>query len=119
MKFRFPVYAALVLLLTAPVTGNSAELTPESIQGKWMFTRILMDGTREMQVNKLTEFLPAGSAIFYDAAGQERSRGTYEVSESAIIYTDDNGEQVWKLVSFGDGKLHVDHKGAEMFFERQ
>ena len=119
MKFRIPVYVALALLLTAPLTGNSAELTSESIQGKWLFTHILMDGTRDMKVNNLTEFLPAGSAIFYDSAGQEQSRGTYEVSENAVIYNDDKGQQVWKLVSFEENKLHVDHKGAEMFFERQ
>ena len=122
LNYRFEKVDAVIgyaHLEWAPLTGSSAELTSESIQGNWMFTHILMDGTREMKVNNLTEFLPAGSAIFYDSAGQERSRGTYEVAENAIVYTDDKGQQVWKLVSFEEIKLHVDHKGAEMFFERQ
>ena len=119
MNFPIPVYLAIALLLTAPITSSSAELTAESIQGKWMYTHILMDGAREMKVTMLTEFLPTGSAVYYDSAGNERGRGTYEVSENGIIYTDKKGEQVWKLVSFENDKLHVDHKGAEMFFERR
>ena len=109
----------LWLMVLTPFAALAGEWTADSLSGKWTFTHILMDGTREMKVNNLTKFLPDGSTIFYDSAGNERSRGTYSVSASAIVYTDDKGEQVWKLVSFGDGKLHVDHRGAEMFFERR
>ena len=119
MKSPISVCAALVLFLTAPTTSWATELTAESLHGKWMFTHILMDGSREMKVNNLTEFLPSGSAVFYDSAGNERGRGSYKVSGNTITYTDNKGKQVWKLVSFEVGKLHVDHRGAEMFFERR
>lgn len=119
MKTPIAICATMALLLTAPVRGWAEELTTESILGKWLFTHILMDKTQEIQVNKLTEFLPNGSAIFYLAPGVERDRGSYEITADAIVYTDKNGKQVWKLVSFTDDELHVDHKGAEMFFVRQ
>jgi len=110
---------AVILFLTTSVPGWTAGLTADSVQGQWLFTHILMDGTREMQVGNRTDFLADGTAVFYDSAGNVRSRGTYRVNNSAIVYTDPKGEQVWKLVSFDKGKLHVDHRGAEMFFERQ
>jgi hypothetical protein len=113
------IWVALVLILSAPFSARAADMTQASIQGKWMFTHILMDGTQEMQVNNPTEFLADGSAVFYDSAGNERSRGTYQVFGDKIVYADAKGKQVWKLVSFEAGKLHVDHRGAEMFFQRR
>ena len=112
-------YAMMAILLSTPLCGWASDLTRQSLQGKWIFTHILMDGSRQMEVNNLTEFSPNGVAIFYDSVGTERSRGSYEVAPNSIIYTDSKGKQVWKLISFEGGRLHVDHRGAEMFFERQ
>jgi hypothetical protein len=96
----------------------AADLSAESIRGDWLFTHIIMDGEREMKVNKKTQFLPDGTAVYYDSAGNESARGTYVVQGDSIIYTDEKGEQKWKLVSFDGDSLHVDHRGAEMFFKR-
>ena len=60
-----------------------------------------------------------GSYEQYLPTGDLRGTATWEISGETLIYIDKNGKQVWKLVSFEDDKLHVDHKGGEMFFERQ
>ena len=77
-----------------------------------------MDGEREINLNYKTEFLAAGTAVYYAAAGNQSTRGTYVVEGGTIIYTDEKGEQKWKLVSMNENSLHVDHRGAEMFFKR-
>ena len=118
MKNPVPLLT-VTLVLAATIDVRAEELSAEALHGKWLYTHILMDGTREIQVNYLTEFFPDGSVAYFDGAGVEKDRGRYVVSGDAIIYTDEKGEQVWKLVSLSEGKLHVDHRGAEMFFERQ
>jgi hypothetical protein len=80
---------------------------------------MVMEGSQEMQLNMPTEFQADGIVVFYLPTGDEHGRGSYKVDQASIIYTDKNGKQVWKLVAVEDGKLHVDHRGAEMFFERQ
>jgi hypothetical protein len=46
-------------------------------------------------------------------------RASYVVEDGVIRYTASTGEQVWKLVSIDENSLHVDNRGAEMFFERE
>ena len=73
----------------------------------------------EISVNHRTQFRPDGVAIHFDAAGAEKSRGTYEIDGNRILYTDAKGLQEWDVISFGENELHLDHRGAQMFFIRQ
>lgn len=110
----------IILLAMASLvsTGMAAELSVKSLQGDWIFTHIIMDGERKIKVNRKTQFLADGTAVNYDAGGYEKSRHSYRVEGNSIIYTDDKGEQNWKLVAFDGDSLHIDHRGAEMFFKR-
>ena len=119
MKSFISFFTAVNLLIVSTTTCIAAELTTDSIEGKWMFTHILMDGTREMKVNRLMEFLTDGSIVNYDAVGNKKSHASFEISDDNIIYVDSKGKQKWKVISFEENVLHVDHRGAEMFFERQ
>ena len=119
MKPKNAVFAFLVLLAAFASPCFATELSAQSLEGTWMFTHMIMDGEREMQVNRETRFFTDGSLIYYDAAGNENTRGTFEVSGETIIYTDEKGEQNWNVLAFDGNSLHVDHRGAEMFFERQ
>lgn len=109
-----------VLIAFVPaIPAIAAELTADSLQGKWMFTHILMEENREIKVNRVMEFLPDGTIVNYDPLGNEAGRATYEIAGDRILYEDSNGKQKWQLISFQENALHVDHRGAEMFFERQ
>ena len=119
MKSLKSIVAAIFLVMTSTTLCIGAELSSDSLEGKWMFTHILMEGSKEMEVNRQMEFLSDGMIVNYDAAGNEESRATYEITGDWIIYIDGNGKQKWKVVSFKENALHVDHRGAEMFFERQ
>lgn len=119
MKSLTSIVAALFLVITSTTLCIAAELSSDCLEGKWMFTHILMEGGQEMKVNRQMEFLSDGVVVNYDTAGNEKSRATYEIAGDRIIYIDGNGEQKWKVVSFEENVLHVDHRGAEMFFERQ
>jgi hypothetical protein len=119
MKSLTSIVAVLFLMMTSTALCIAAELSSDSLEGKWMFTHILMEGSKEMKVNRQMEFLSDGMIVNYDAAGNEESRATYEITGDWIIYIDGNGKQKWKVVSFKENALHVDHRGAEMFFERQ
>ena len=112
-----PTLFATFALFSSTVIADS--LSQEAIQGKWRFTHIVMDGDREVKVNQTVDFRTDGSAVYYGAGGNESARGSYVVESDAIRYTDNKGEQVWKLLSFEDGRLHVDHRGAHMFFEKE
>ena len=119
MTMRLISATLLALFLYLPGSAALAEeLTEQSIEGKWLFTHIVMEGGREIKVNQTAEFSD-GTVVYYIAGGNESGRGTYSVDPAAITYTDKKGEQVWKLVSLENGILHVDHRGAEMFFEKQ
>jgi hypothetical protein len=109
----------LVLAFSSVSIGTAAEISADAIEGKWMFTHMVLDGEREMKVNRLIEFLPDGSAISYDAAGNKKSQATYTISGDNIIYVDSKGKQNWKIIAFDKDSLHVDHRGAEMFFDKQ
>jgi len=115
LRYTLAIPLALALLASPCM---AAELSATSLEGTWIFTHIIMDGEREMKVNRKTQFLADGSLVNYDAAGNEKSRGTYEVTGDTIVYTDDQGIQNWKVLAFDENSLHVDHRGAEMFFER-
>ena len=58
----------LVALATYVLTCLAAELSAQSFQGEWIFTHIIMDGERDMRVNRKAEFLANGTAVNYDAA---------------------------------------------------
>ena len=98
---------------------SAEELSGDSLAGKWMFTHMVLDGGSPRTVNQLMEFQSDGAIINYDPAGNEHSRASYTLQSGSIIYTDQRGEQTWKLVEYGGDSLHVDHRGAEMFFTRQ
>ena len=119
MKSLSSIVATLFLMMTSSTLCIASGLSSESLEGKWIFTHILMEGSKEMKVNRQIEFLSDGLVVNYGVAGNEESRATYEVTGDRIIYIDGNGKQIWKVVSFKENALHVDHSGAEMFFERQ
>lgn len=120
MKINLNRATLIFLFFFLSYTQAQAEdLTKSAIEGKWLFTHIVMEGGREIQVNQTADFSSDGTVVYYGAGGNEFSRGTYSVKPDAITYSDTRGEQEWKLVSLQDGKLHVDHRGAEMFFEKQ
>ena len=115
LRYAFAMQLALAIFASPCM---AAELSARSLEGTWIFTHIIMDGERELRVNRKMEFLADGSLVNYDAAGNDESRGTYEVTADTIVYTDDKGQQNWKVLAFDENSLHVDHRGAEMFFER-
>jgi len=119
MKQENAIFALLFLLAAFAYPCFATELSAQSLEGTWMFTHIIMDGEREMQVNRETRFFADGSLVHYDAAGNEKTRGTFEVSGETIVYMDAKGEQNWKVLAFDGNSLRVDHRGAEMFFERK
>lgn len=118
---RRAILAPAFLLVTFVYAAalHAADLSNTTISGKWVFTHMLLDGETRMDVNRLVEFTQSGEAVWYDAAGIEKSMGNYTINAGVIDYVDTNGSQNWKVVEFREGTLHVDHKGAEMFFQRQ
>ena len=118
MKSMIRAASVLALTLGLAVHSVAGELTAASLQGKWLFARMLLDGTTEMKPNRQMEFLGDGTVLNYDWEGKVGSRATWELENGRIIYQDQNGRQEWKVISFDGAALHVDHKGAEMFFER-
>jgi hypothetical protein len=119
MRIRTFWLAAALLLSFTSLNSQADALTAESLHGQWLYTHILMEGGKEISVNFSTTFLEDGSVIFQDALGKERGRGSFTVQGDTILYKDDKGAQPWKLVSLENDSLHVDHRGAEMFFTRQ
>lgn len=115
LRYACAIQLALIIFASPCM---AVELSAKSLEGTWIFTRIIMDGETELKVNRKTQFLADGSLVNYDAAGNEKSRGDYEVTADTIVYTDDKGQQTWKVLAFDENSLHVDHRGAEMFFER-
>ena len=114
------LWMTIVLFLTVASTPTQAdELSAESLYGKWLYTHILMEGGREISVNLSTTFSDDGTVVFYDPNGQERGHGTFTIQGGTILYKDDKGPQPWKVLSLEKDTLHVDHRGAEMFFKRQ
>ena len=112
-------FLPLLIFLAASFALDAAELSPQSLSGKWLFTHMKLDGATERKVNRLMEFKSDGVVINYDAAGKESSRASYKISEGVIVYSDQRGDQKWKVKAFGKENLHVDNSGAEMFFKRQ
>lgn len=119
MNFRTHKFIILSLLLLTAIPGFAAELTAESLAGKWLYTHILMEEGREIPVNFPTTFEPNGTVVYFSPTGAEFSRGTFEISEGSILYEDEKGPQEWKVIAYDGDSLHVDHRGAAMFFERQ
>jgi hypothetical protein len=118
MKSLPCAFATYLALAISASPAMATELSATSLEGTWMFTHIMMDGERDMKVNRKTQFLADRSLVHCDAAGNEKARGTYEVTGDTIVYTDDKGKQNRKVLAFDGNSLHVDHRGAEMFFER-
>jgi hypothetical protein len=113
-------YFLALIIIFFPAFVCAEELTHDALVGKWLFTHMILDGSSQRPVNQLMEFLPNGVVINYiDAAGDELSRGSYEVEPGKVIYVDKHGTQTWKVVEFNNTMLHVNNSGAEMFFDRQ
>jgi len=106
-------------LITITSNCPADDFTRENIAGTWTFTHMLIDGGSEYKLNEKVVFGTDGSYQQYLPSGDLRGSATWEISGDTLIYNDDRGKQKWKLVSFEDGKLHVDHRGGEMFFERR
>jgi hypothetical protein len=62
----------------------ATELSARSLEGAWMFTHIIMDGEREVKVNRKMQFFGDGSLVNYDVAGNKKSPGTCEVTGNTI-----------------------------------
>lgn len=119
MNKIFSVFFACLFILAASA-GMANELSENKVIGTWTFTHLIMDGGKEMKVNEKVVFGADGSYTQYHAlSGEPRGTATWAISGNTIKYADDNGEQDWKLVSVDDEQLRVDHRGAEMVFERQ
>ncbi len=109
----------IIFLFLVPVSVYGADLSSDSLTGKWNFTHMILDDESIRPVNRLMEFLPEGAIINYDQSGVENSRASYVIKPGVIIYTDKRGEQLWEVILFEEDKLHVNHYGADMFFEKQ
>ena len=118
MKLISSVLVSGLFMMIAS-TCLADEFIKENVTGTWLFTHMIMDGGSEVKLNEKVVFGDDGSYTQYLPTGDLRGRGTWEISGDTLNYNDQRGKQKWKLVSFEDGKLHVDHKGGEMFFERQ
>ena len=110
-------FVAFILALAIPAIAFSLDLSNSSLAGKWQFKRIVTE-EYETSVNIQMEFKPDGTVINYAHTGQEFSRGLYQIEGDSIVYTDKNGDQNWVVKSITANSLHVDNRGAEMFFER-
>ena len=115
--FSMKYFVTFILALAIPAIAFSLDLSNSSLAGKWQFKRIVTE-EYETSVNIQMEFKPDGTVINYAPNGQEISRGSYKIEGGYIIYTDKNGEQPWEVKTIAEDRLHVDHRGAEMFFER-
>ena len=115
---RSYIFSLLIFLFASICYGT--DLTKGSLAGKWIFKYMILDGDikNKSPVNLTMEFLSDGQVINYSHAG-EKTFAKYKIDGSTIIYTDKRGKQNWKLKSFSGNKLHVDHSGAEMFFDRK
>lgn len=113
--------AIVVSILLLPVTVSAEQLTQSTLEGTWLFSHMLLDGETNRPVNKFLVFEPDGDVVTYhDPDGKhEFSRATYTVQAGSIVYSDDKGDQNWRVLDFSAGKLHIDHRGAELFFERR
>lgn len=107
-----------LLIALLPFFSVAEPLTAQALEGRWLFTHMILDGQQEVPVNMLVDFQPDGSAVSYGKDGNERDRATYTLGDNTIEYTDQRGQQNWEVLSFEANSLHVDHKGAEMFFIR-
>jgi hypothetical protein len=114
---RLPFSAVLFSFL--PFVLFAAQPTTESLEGKWIFTHMILDGESERSVNRTMEFLSNGNVVNYDKAGNEESRASYVVKPSMIVYSDKKGDQNWKVIKYEGTSLQVNHLGADMFFEKQ
>ena len=106
------------LMLALPLDVQAVDVTPDILVGKWKFTHMILDGQRNLKVNRLMEFRPDGKVVNYDNTGAEQSIATYRITDDAIIYSDKQGKQNWVIKKFDGSILHVNHKGADMFFEK-
>lgn len=80
---------------------------------------MILEDEEPRSVNVVMDFRPDGKVVNYNSSGEETDVATYELKQGSIVYSDKNGKQKWKLKKFGNGKLVVDHLGAQMFFEKQ
>lgn len=111
------LFFALGFALTLPFIAFASDLSTESLVGKWKFVRIVTE-EYEMPINMFMEFRIDGTVINSTAAGVEQSRASFQIKDGKIIYTDEKGVQKWTVKDFSGNSLHVDHRGAEMFFEK-
>ena len=109
-------FLILIVALLLPIIATADDVSADVLAGEWKYVRIVAEDY-ELDVNTIMEFQPDGIVINYYAPGKELSRGTYEIKGGQIIYSDANGVQPWDVISLTDKKLHVNHRGAEMFFE--
>jgi len=120
MKLSVSLMLFMVLGLSAPATAAADGISADALSGRWLFTDLVMDqGGRKMAINQPVEFMADGAVVWYDAAGNAKNRGSFEISAGTINYSDEKGKQKWKVVSFDSDKMHVDHRGAQMYFERR
>ena len=100
--------------------ANAAELSTEALAGKWNFKYMILDGdtANKRTVNRILEFMPDGKVINYGRDGK-KTYAEYKISNGMILYSDEHGDQKWKVESFSKDKLHIDNRGAEMFLERE
>ena len=115
MKFLI----TMLLIIAFPLTALAAELSKESLVGKWMFTHIILEDGNEMPVNRLMEFKSDGKVANYKRTGELDVPASFEVKGETILYTDKRGAQKWKVKVFDKDSLHVDHRGAKMFLKRE
>ena len=110
-------FVTFIFALAIPFFAFSLDLSESMLAGKWQFKRIVTEDY-ETPVKMQMEFKQDGTVISYAPNGQEIDRGSYRISGGYIIYTDKNGEQHWEVKTITENELHVDHRGAEMFFEK-
>lgn len=116
---RKTVCFIIMLMWCAPLWA--AEITQEQLVGEWEFTHWAEKANKEQKeiVGVVMDFRSDGTVISKLSGPTGYQRGTYEVNGDTIVYSDNSGEQIWKVETFKpDKKLVVIHKDAIMFFEK-
>ena len=99
MRLSALLMILMVFGLSAPINAAADGISADALAGKWLFTDLVMDeGGRKMAINKPVEFTSDGAVVWYDAAGNAKNRGTFEIGAGSINYSDDKGSQKWKVL---------------------
>ncbi len=105
------------MLLVAAVWAQA--ISQEQLTGMWEFIAWAeADNPQEQKpIGVKMDFRADGTVISKKASGDVKA--SYTVTGDTIVYSDADGEQVWKVQSFRPGEaMVVSNQGALMYFEK-